>query len=137
MLATDLQGFIDQLKNNKLVHLFGLFLVCVIIYMLVAKYIIKPTKSNFNDILVGTVYGLGGRCTGSIPKMDEAIIRNMIDLPNRDPRMLTSSLVVPEIVPKDEDRRKTRMDILNMFYNSFDDDTISVSKRPKGLYVIP
>jgi hypothetical protein len=61
----------------------------------------------------------------------------MIDLPNRDPKFLTSSMVIPEPTVKEENRRKTRMEILNMFYNSFDDDVVSYNNRPKGLYVIP
>ena len=76
-------------------------------------------------------------CNKSIPKMDEETIKNMINLPNRNPEMLTSSMVVPNNLPSDEARRRTRMDILNMFYTSFDDDTTSVSFRPKGLYMIP
>jgi hypothetical protein len=86
---------------------------------------------------VGTVYGSGNRCSDGIPKMDEALIRNMIDLPNRDPKFLTSSMVIPEPTVKEETRRKTRMEILNMFYNSFDDDLVNYNSRPKGLYVIP
>ena len=64
------------------------------------------SRSNFNDILVGTVYGTGSRCSENIPKMDEILFKNMIDLPNRDPRMLTTSMVIPEIRVKDEERRK-------------------------------
>ena len=69
--------------------------------------------------------------------MDEAIIRNMIELPNRNPAMLTSSMVIPEITQNVEDQRRTRMDILNMFYNTFDEDAITIKTRPQGLYVIP
>jgi hypothetical protein len=29
------------------------------------------------------------------------------------------------------------MDVLNMFYNSFDDDLISIKSRPQDLYIIP
>jgi hypothetical protein len=61
----------------------------------------------------------------------------MIDLPNRNPKMLTSSMVIPEVRKSDEELRKTRMEVLNMFYNSFDDDTTTYNNRPKGLYIIP
>jgi len=70
--------------------------------------------------------------------LDEAIIRHMINLPNRNPEMLTTSMVVPEpSQPSDEERRKTRMSVLNMFYNSFDDDLTTIKARPQNLYVIP
>ena len=138
MLQTDLPTFLNNLKTNKTVHLVLLILVCIVIYWVVSKYISTARKqNNFSDILVGTVYGIGGKCNGDIPKMDEALIRNMIDLPNRDPKYLTSSMVIPEPTVKDENRRKTRMEILNMFYNSFDDDVVSYNNRPQGLYVIP
>jgi len=137
-LATDLPTFLKTLKDNKTVHLVLLIVVCIIIYYLASKYISTARKqNNFSDILVGTVYGMGGKCNGDIPKMDEALIRNMIDLPNRDPKYLTSSMVIPEPTVKEENRRKTRMEILNMFYNSFDDDVVSYNNRPQGLYVIP
>jgi hypothetical protein len=51
---------------------------------------------------------------------------------------MTSSMVYPETYkPSDEEVRKTRMDVLNMFYDSFDDDVISISSRPQNLYIIP
>jgi len=137
-LVTDLPTFLKTLKDNKTVHLVLLIVVCIIIYYLASKYISTARKqNNFSDILVGTVYGMDGKCKGDIPKMDEALIRNMINLPNRDPKYLTSSMVIPEPTVKEETRRKTRMDILNMFYNSFDDDVVNYNSRPKGLYVIP
>ena len=39
--------------------------------------------------------------------------------------------------PSDEEIRKTRMDVLNMFYDTFDDDVISITSRPQNLYIIP
>ena len=48
----------------------------------------------------------------------------MINLPNRNPQLLTSKMVYPAIkhtlnTPShDETRRSTRMDVLNMFYNN-------------------
>jgi hypothetical protein len=81
--------------------------------------------------------GKNGSCKGEIPKIDEVIIRNMIELPNRDPRMLTTSMVIPEITSSNEMQKQTRMEILNMFYNTFDDDTTSIKSRPQGMYLIP
>lgn len=134
MLETDLKGLWDNLKNNKFFHLFVLLLVSIILYNMLSKYISK--RNNFENVKI--LYGINNmnNCKG-IPKMDEAIIRNMIDLPNRNPALLTSSMVIPEILPSDEERRRTRMDILNMFYNTFDEDSISVNTRPTGLYIIP
>ena len=151
ILQTDsLRASLAILYKNQAFQLVMLIVVCIVIYWVISKYVISARKqNNFSDILVGTVYGMGGKCNGDIPKMDEVLIRNMIDLPNRDPKFLTSSMVIPderarldalgapETTVKEEARRKTRMEILNMFYNSFDDDVVSYNNRPKGLYVIP
>jgi len=140
MLATDLKGLWDGLKNNTMFHLVVLLCVCAFLYSMLSGYMSR--RNNFENvkILYGTAdvgNGLTKNCRG-IPRMDEAIIRNMIDLPNRNPAMLTSSMVIPEMTtPNMEDTRRTRMDILNMFYNTFDEDVISIKYRPKGLYVIP
>lgn len=136
MGQTDLNGMVNEVKNNKVWQLLLLIIMCIIAYWIVSKYI--PSKNNFNNIQYNVLLGtMNGQCKGDIPKIDEAIIRNMIDLPNRNPKFLTSSMVIPEIRPSDEERRKTRMEVLNMFYNSFDDDTTTYNNRPKGLYVIP
>ena len=97
-------------------------------------------KNNFGNTgyYSNTIYGNINANVNEIPKMDELIIKNMINLPNRNPAMLTSSMIVPEpSQPTDEARRRTRMDILNMFYNSFDDDNTTISSRPQNLYIIP
>ena len=79
----------------------------------------------------------GGVCNGDIPRIDEAIIRQHINLPNRDPRMLTTSMVVPAPTVLEEAKKQTRMEILNMFYNTFDNDIVNITHRPQGLYMIP
>jgi hypothetical protein len=136
MVQSDVGGLVSEVKNNKGLQLILLILGCVILYLIVSKYL--KSKNNFNDIRTNILFGsLQGQCKGDIPRIDEAIIRNMIELPNRNPKMLTSSMVIPEVRPSDEERRKTRMEVLNMFYNSFDDDTTTYNNRPKGLYVIP
>jgi hypothetical protein len=125
-----LSAFLANLYKNQAFQLVMLIGACIVIYWVISKYVISARKqNNFSDILVGTVYGMGGKCNGDIPKMDEVLIR--------DPKYLTSSMVIPEPTVKEEARRKTRMEILNMFYNSFDDDVVSYNNRPKGLYVIP
>jgi hypothetical protein len=136
MVQSDVGGLVSEVKNNKGLQLILLILGCVILYLIVSKYL--KSKNNFNDIRTNILFGsLQGQCKGDIPRIDEAIIRNMIELPNRNPKMLTSSMVIPEVRPSDEERRKTRMEVLNMFYNSFDDDFVSYKNRPQGLYVIP
>ena len=136
MLSTDLNGLITSLKNNQILHLFLLLGICMVLYSMLSKYM--QTRNNFGNILYGANYGMNSNCKGDIPKIDEAIIRSMINLPNRNPAMLTTSMVIPEpSQPSDEDRRRARMDVLNMFYNSFDDDLTSIKARPQNLYIIP
>jgi len=152
MLETDLKGLWTSLKNNQMVHLFILLGICMFLYMMLSNYM--KSKNNFNDIsnanqinYLNYLYGVNGTdslnikneyCKGDIPKIDEAIIRNAIEFKNRNPAMLTSSMVVPEpSKPNDEVKRKTKMDILNMFYSSFDDDLTTIKARPQNLYIIP
>ena len=136
MLTTDLNGLITSLQNNQIFHLFMLLGFCILLYMMLSQYI-KP-RNDFSNILYGMHGGINSYCKGDIPKLDEAIIRNMIHSPNINPSMLTTSMVVPEpSPPSDEARRQARMDVLNMFYNSFDDDLTSIKARPQNLYIIP
>jgi hypothetical protein len=134
MLNTDLKGLYNELSDNKTVHLLLLLGSFIVLYIIVSRYLQKRSD-NFKNILM--LSGAIGNCKNDIPKIDEAIIRNMIELPNRNPAMLTTSMVIPAPTTTDEERRRTRMDILNMFYNSFDDDSVTIGSRPKGLYVIP
>jgi len=137
MLDTDLKGLISNLKHNTIFHLIILLGICMFLYYMLSKYTNIQSKNNFantSNLYHGNLYG----DYNDVPKMDEVMIRNMINLPNRNPSYLTSSMIVPEITkPSDEERRKTRMDILNMFYNSFDDDATSIQSRPQNLYIIP
>ena len=137
MLQTDLSGFINQIKNNTTFHFILLIIICIVIYWIITKFF--PEKNNFNNLVYPNVLygGNNGRCTSNIPKLDEALIRNMIDLPNRNPAFLTSNMVYPEKQPSNEEQRKTRMDVLNMFYNTFEDDITDINKRPQGLYLTP
>lgn len=137
MFRTDLEGLTKELKESPVFKLLGLILILFVLYCFVSNYLEKRNaRNNFANIMI--LQGLqNGTCNGDIPKIDEAIIRDHINLPNRDPRMLTTSMVVPEPTVKEESKKQTRMEILNMFYNSFDDDQISTSKRPQGLFLIP
>ena len=146
MLNTDLRGFMENCKNNKMLHLVILLGVCICLYILLSNYM--KTRSNFNNVIIlpGMVNNnmnmnmnsQYSTCNKDIPRIDEALIRNTINLPNRNPALMTSSMVYPESPqPSNEERKRTRMDILNMFYSSFDDDLISIKARPQNLYVIP
>ena len=142
MLETDLKGLWISLKNNNIFHLLILLGICLILYTMLSRYVDMQNriKNNFGNTGYSgsTIYGNINANVNEIPKMDELIIKNMINLPNRNPAMLTSSMIVPEpSQPTDEARRRTRMDILNMFYNSFDDDNTTISSRPQNLYIIP
>ena len=142
MLNTDLRGVMENCKNNKLCHLILLLGVCVCLYILLSKYM--KNRSTFNNVVIfpGMVSNnmnmSYSNCDKDIPRMDEAMIRNTINLPNRNPALMTSSMVYPEpSKPSNEDIKRTRMDILNMFYSSFDDDLTTIRARPQNLYVIP
>jgi hypothetical protein len=136
MLQTDLDGFFNESKNNKIIQILLFILGCFVIYCLIDKYWLQ-SKNNFGNVYIIRGQNNANSCKGDIPKIDEAIIRNMIELPNRNPKMLTSSMVIPEITTSQELQKQTRMEVLNMFYNSFDDDLTTVKSRPQGLYIIP
>jgi hypothetical protein len=140
MLRTDLEGLINQVQENPISKLLALIVGLIVLYCIVSSYLsssgIGDARNNFANVMV-LRGGAGNTCRGDIPKIDEAIIRAHIDLPNRDPKLLTTSMVVPAPEIKEETKKQTRMEILNMFYNTFDDDGVSISRRPQGLYVIP
>ena len=143
MLVTDLNGLWSNLKKNQIFHMFMLLGVCILLYKIMMSY--TQSRNDFTNTSINMLFDLGGNSNmpnncykGKNANLDEAIIRHMINLPNRNPEMLTTSMVVPEpSQPSDEERRKTRMSILNMFYNSFDDDLTTIKARPQNLYVIP
>ena len=141
MLNTDLKGLCLSLKQNQIFNLFILFGICSLLYIMLNIY--KKHSSNFTDFSkTYSFYDNNGindvKCNNGIPKMDEAIIRNAIEFKNRNPEMLTTSMVVPEPSKlNDETKRKTKMEILNMFYSSFNDDLTSIKSRPQNLYIIP
>ena len=138
MLNSDLNGLWEQCRHNKTLHLLILIGICVFLYSMLNNYMKK--KNEFNNIVILKNMINANTCdnNNTIQRMDEALIRDTIQLPNRNPKLLTSSMVYPEpSKPSDEDIRKTRMDVLNMFYDSFDDDLTSIKARPQNLYIIP
>ena len=139
MFDTDLNGLWEKCKHNNILHLVILFLVCWILYTMLTKYSnISNSKNNaFNNTRNNMNMNMNMNMNNNNPKLDDIIIRNMIKLPNSNPSSLTTSMVVPHKIAKDEDLKKTRMDILNMFYNSFDDDATTINSRPQKLYIIP
>lgn len=137
MLQTDLNGVINEIKTNSTWHFIILIIVFIIGFLLINKYFYNDSsRNNFGNIVIGRVYG-SGTCNSDVPGIDKLLIENEINLPNRNPKYLTSSMVIPEIPINDEKRKQTKMEILNMFYDSTDDLNISISNRPKGLYLIP
>ena len=134
-------------------------IIIIILYYLLSRYLASTKKNTLNNTLLKNIMmynssiptngnsnsngnmmsvNMGAnRCDNDSQKLDEILFRNMINLPTQDPEMLTSSMVIPKIMPNDEDRRRTRMDVLNMFYTSFDDDSISIKNRPQDLFIIP
>jgi hypothetical protein len=140
MLNTDLDGLITLVKKSPVAKLGTIIIFLILIYCVIYCVINwYPSRSNFKNNFTNVMILNGNNtgCHGDIPKIDEAIIKAHINLPNRDPKMLTSSMVIPEPTLKEENKKQTRMEILNMFYNSFDDDRVNVSSRPQGLYLIP
>ena len=146
MLNTDLKGLWEICINNKMCHLILLVGICICLYILLSKY--TNQRNDFNNIIIlqnminenkNKLNQLNDTtCNKDIPRIDEALIRNTINLPNRNPALLTSSMVYPvPSKPSDEEKRRTRMDVLNMFYNTFDDDLITIKARPQNLYIIP
>ena len=138
MFNTDLNGLWSQCKSNQALHLLILFGICIFLYSMLNNYM--KQKSDFNNIVMLKHMINANKCdnNNTIPRIDEAIISDTINLPNRHPALLTSSMVYPEPTkPTDEDVRKTRMDVLNMFYDSFDDDVTSITSRPQNLYITP
>jgi len=138
MLNTDLNGLWQECKNNQILHLVILFSICIFLYSMLNNYM--KQKSDFNNIIMLKQMINSNKCdnNNTIPRIDEAIIKDTINLPNRNPKLLTSSMVYPEPTkPTDEDVRKTRMDVLNMFYDTFDDDVTSITSRPQNLYIVP
>ena len=138
MFNTDLNGLWQECKSNQILHLVILFGICIFLYSMLNNYM--KQKSDFNNIVMLKHMINANKCdnNNNIPRIDEAIISDTINLPNRNPNLLTSSMVYPEPTkPTDEDVRKTRMDVLNMFYDSFDDDVTSITSRPQNLYIIP
>ena len=152
ILETDLSGVWTICKHSKVCQLILLLGICGILYYILSKYT-NIMKNNFYNINNPYGYGYDNRGGGgggsqyyndninlkNATLSDEDIIRNLIKLPNSNPAMLTSDMIfpIPSSPKYDEDKRKTRMDVLNMFYNTFDDDVISINNRPQNLYVIP
>ena len=91
MLRTDLDGFISQAKESPLIKLGCLIIILIILYCVVSSYLSSGwgnARNNFANVMI--LKGINGGCHGDIPKIDEAIIKAHINLPNRDPKMLLS-----------------------------------------------
>lgn len=117
--------------------------VCVLAMLVLAwcitvRYNDYMEAKNAKMMLVAMIMNGGESCNKKMMP-DEMMFQQMISLPNRDPRWLTSSMVAPVgvAVPADEKRKESRMEVFNMFYNNGIDDETSFNSRPRNLYVIP
>lgn len=126
----------NDLMGNKIIQIILLFVVIIIGIIIINKYFNSSNKnsSSFVNIVSGLVYSKG---PDDIPKIDKILIENEINLPNRDPRFLTTSMIIPNPENSEENKKKIRMEILNMFYSSQNEDIINIDKRPKGLFIVP
>ena len=92
---------------------------------------------------------------------DYKMIKDMIQLPNKNPEMQTDSLVVPtysqeNYIPSpnnqvlnmqqmeklsreqpEEHRKQTKMEVLNLCYQDVINDSINVQQAPKNMYITP
>ena len=92
---------------------------------------------------------------------DYKMIKDMIQLPNKNPNMQTDSLVVPtysqeNYIPSpnnqvlniqqmeklskeqpEEHRKQTKMEVLNLCYQDVINDSINVQQAPKNMYITP
>jgi hypothetical protein len=120
----------EHIKSHPILPVLILFLVCIIAYCITIYYE-KREKLITSKMLIHLVHNT----KHEMP--DERMIREMIELPPRDPMYLTSNMVVPSNLPSEEHRKESRMEILNMFYNNGIDDRVSFHARPQNFYVIP
>jgi hypothetical protein len=131
MTTSDCTSVLNTIRNHRLFPLGIVIIILTIGYFIVMHFHEQKQAAN-NAIVILQLMQMGK------PEMpDERKIREMIELPNRNPEWLTSSMVVPSNLPSDEKRKETRMEILNMFYNNGIDDQTSIHARPQNLYVIP
>jgi len=92
---------------------------------------------------------------------DYKLIKDMIQLPHKNPTMQTSSLVVPtysqnNYIPSpnnqvlnvkqvnhlnmgqpEENRKQTKMEVLNLCYQDIINDSINIQQTPKNIYITP
>jgi hypothetical protein len=120
----------EHIKSHPMFPVIILILICIIAYCITIHYDKKEKMIN-STMLIHLVQNT----KHEMP--DERMIREMIELPPRDPMYLTSNMVVPSNLPSEEHRKESRMEVLNMFYNNGIDDRVSIHARPQNLYVIP
>lgn len=121
---------IENIKSHPMFPVIILILICIVAYCVTIHYDKKEKMINsamLIHLIQNTKYEMP----------DERMIREMIELPNRNPMHLTSNMVVPSNLPNEEQRKESRMEVLNMFYNNGIDDSVSIHARPQNLYIIP
>ena len=129
---------IEMLVSWKYFPIIIAVMVCIVGWCITSSYMQAQAHKKLLLIMgVGGVDGFGG--VGVKQMMpDERVFHKMIELPDRDPRWMTSRMVAPQVnVPSDEKRKGSKMEVFNMFYNNGIDDEVTFNSRPRNLYVIP
>ena len=129
----------------------GVLLVLVVVCL----YHSTNTNSGFTN---PEKYNMYPENTESV---DYKLIKDMIQLPNKNPNMQTDSLVVPtysqqNYIPSpnnqvlniqqmeklsreqpEEHRKQTKMEVLNLCYQDVINDSINIQQAPRNLYITP
>jgi len=125
--------YIVQLVHWKYFPIVLIIIVCILGWCITSAYLQSNKSAQvFLPIKVNIPHQHNNMM------LDERIFRNTIELQDRDPRWLTSSMVAPQVVlPSDEKRKGSRMEVFNMFYDNGIDDEITIKSRPRNLYIVP
>ena len=137
----------DKLNYFIIFVLVGLVIACL--------YHSTSRKSGFTNSQKCNYY------TENTQTNDYKMIKDMIQLPNKNPNMQTDSLVVPtysqeNYIPSpnnqvlniqqmeklsreqpEEHRKQTKMEVLNLCYQDVINDSINVQQAPKNMYITP
>ena len=137
----------DKLNYFIIFVLVGLVIACL--------YFSTSRKSGFQNQEMVNYH------TENTQTNDYKMIKDMIQLPNKNPNMQTDSLVVPtysqeNYIPSpnnqvlniqqmeklsreqpEEHRKQTKMEVLNLCYQDVINDSINVQQAPKNMYITP
>jgi hypothetical protein len=126
-----LQNILDYIKSQPGFILLVILIICIVAYCITIYHTNSKEKMLNGTLIMHMIQNT------KYEMPDKRKIREMIELPNRNPAYLTSSMVAPVNVPSEEKKRETRMEVFNMFYNNTIDDEVSIHARPQNLFIIP